>query len=273
MAGTHRRANAATSSCQSSFQIADVAHNTNLPFHWIASAMQAEDSTRSVSATTLQFHGMGTSTCAGVDVYLTQGTGTLVMDTAGPLFALKSALASNLPLWQVTVPGDTPSCNLSGGSNVQGRLKNGVLPDQVCTVAADASAVSGRFIHIEQKFAFRDPLDWEAVLEDAFPEQQGVGNEQSGGVTDAGETEVFGRIYPNPFASQTTVSVDARRSQMITLTVYDLLGRPRREVYQGWLSAGQTLHMQIEMADLPAGFYVLRIGGENRHQLLPLLAQ
>lgn len=273
MAGTHRRANAATSTCQSSFKIADAAHNTNLPFHWIAAAMQAEDSTRNVVATSLQFHGMASSSCVGVDVYLTQGSGTLALDTAGALMGLQTALVDKWSTWQVTIPGDAPTCNLSGGSNVQGRLKNGVPAEQVCTQAAVVSDISGTFIHIEQKIAFRDPLDWVGALEEVFPEVQQVAIEQPGEVAEAMSQEVFGSVYPNPFGSQTTIFVETHRSQTIVLTLYDLLGRQRRVVHEGWLRAGEPLRIPFYQTDLPAGFYVLHIVGERQHHLLPLLAR
>lgn len=273
MAGAHRRANAAASTCQPAFREADAAHNVHIPFHWTATAMQMADAANGNAVPALQFHGMAASTCAGVDVYLTQGASTLVEDPAGILLALKGALQDRLPRWLVTVPGDTPSCGLSGTTNVQGRLMNGVPADQVCTVPASLDSVTGQFIHIEQKIDFRDPLDWEAVLEDTFPAAQQVSVEWAGDFVDGRLQEVSGVVYPNPFASRATILIETRRAQPVTLTLYDTLGRLRRIVFEGWLPAEQPLRISFDQADLPPGFYLLRIAGERYHHLLPLLAR
>ncbi|KAJ1555222.1 hypothetical protein HK096_006608 [Nowakowskiella sp. JEL0078] len=52
--------------------------------------------------------------------------------------------------WNITTPGTSSSCMLSGSSNIFGRLVNGVAPDMVCSEAADVSQASGQFVHIEQ---------------------------------------------------------------------------------------------------------------------------
>jgi len=64
--------------------------------------------------------------------------------------------------WVVVVPGDALSCSLNGTDNVQGRLLNGVASGDLCTVAA--TGYTGRFIHIEQKFDFRNAADWISAI-------------------------------------------------------------------------------------------------------------
>ena len=63
--------------------------------------------------------------------------------------------------------GLTPSSEMGGTTNVQGRLINAVAADKVC--GTNATASSGRFIHIEQQPGYRDAKDWIAALVSAFP--------------------------------------------------------------------------------------------------------
>lgn len=151
MANAHRRANAAVSACQTDFQIADAAHNTTHTFHASLEAMDTYYSGLSQTFHTIQFHGMGTSSCVGVDVYITHGRNTAPQGS-DPISDLKTNFLAAIPdSWNitVTVPGDSPSCNLTGTTNVQGRLLNGVTSGSECGTAANA--YSGQFIHIEQK--------------------------------------------------------------------------------------------------------------------------
>ncbi len=162
MAGSHRHANSIVSSCQGSFEEADVAHNTENFFHRSITQIHL---TRS-DVTAIQFHGMGASSCAGVDVYLTHGSNA-TPDPTDPIVTLKANLEAENPTWVVTVPGDALTCNLTGTTNTQGRLINGVTASSVCGTAA--TSYTGQFIHIEQKFANRAAADWIAALAATFP--------------------------------------------------------------------------------------------------------
>jgi hypothetical protein len=165
MSGAHRNANVAASSCQVSYKEADVAHNTVNMFQ--PTLLEREDFFASTGGeTAIQFHGMGSSSCPGVDVYLTYGRNQ-VPAAGSPLAVLKSELQSAHPDWAVRVPGDTPGCSLHGSSNTQGRRINGVPEQDVCSTAA--ADVSGRFLHIEQKFAYRDADDWIASIDASWP--------------------------------------------------------------------------------------------------------
>jgi hypothetical protein len=165
MAGTHREASSTTSGCQSSYRIADVAHNVeNLFFPAVLELRDFYDG-QGLDFTSIQFHGMGTSSCEGVDVYLTHGSNTPPV-AGDKVLDLRANLLAYHPAWVAIVPGDSPSCNLTGTTNVEGRHLNGVDAALVCGTAA--SGYTGRFIHIEQKRDYRDPAAWIDPIKDTF---------------------------------------------------------------------------------------------------------
>jgi hypothetical protein len=163
--GSHRGANSTVSSCQASYEIADSAHDTATMFHAAIEEMESFYTTNSRSVTSIQFHGMGVSSCAGVDVYLTHGSSS-TPESTDVVVALKTNLIAQQPSWVVKVPGDTPVCSLNGTDNVQGRLINGVAAASVCSTIAPS--YNQRFIHAEQKFDFRSASDWSTALNNTF---------------------------------------------------------------------------------------------------------
>ncbi|MEK7116075.1 MAG: hypothetical protein AAB879_01630 [Patescibacteria group bacterium] len=114
----------------------------------------------------IQFHGMGSGACPGVDVYSTNGKNTTPV-SGDILLTLKTNLLKYHSAWSVTVPGDSPSCSLSATTNVQGRYLNGVSAESVCTVPA--TSYSQKFISIEQVPGFRQAIDWVAAIKDTWP--------------------------------------------------------------------------------------------------------
>lgn len=155
LANAHRRANSVASSCQGSFHVADAAHNTTHTFHATLEAMDTYYSGLSQTFHSIQFHGMATDSCPGVDVYITHGRNT-TPSGSDPIDDLKANFIAAVPsAWglTVTVPGDSPSCTLTGTTNVQGRLLNGVTSGSECGTAA--TSYSGHFIHIEQVRSIR----------------------------------------------------------------------------------------------------------------------
>ena len=161
MAGARRDASATTSSCQSSSVISDVAHNVNNMFH----ATNEQILVSAPTTTVIQWHGMAATSCSGVDVYLSHGR-NVVPQSNDPIEALRQALAAAQPTWSVATPG-TNACSLTGTTNTQGRLFNGVASGSVCSVAA--SSYTGRWLHIEQSPSFRRPSDWLVAFSSAFP--------------------------------------------------------------------------------------------------------
>ncbi|MBL7209511.1 MAG: hypothetical protein ISS52_05380 [Dehalococcoidia bacterium] len=172
MAGTHRYANGASSTCQPSFLQADAAHSDETLFYvTVRELVEFYDVAvgqlpAQGSFVAIQFHGMGSSNCPSVDVYMTYGVNSRPAP-GDKLLDLQASLERHHPDWVVTVPGDSPRCGLHGSKNVPGRLLNNVAAANLCTTAA--STDSGRFIHIEQKRDCRDPNDWIATVNEVFP--------------------------------------------------------------------------------------------------------
>ncbi|MFK7848565.1 MAG: T9SS type A sorting domain-containing protein [Rhodothermales bacterium] len=260
MAGAHRRANGAMSSCQEAFHVADAAHNVNVFFHRTLEILSAFYNGRGERFNSLQFHGMGTSTCAGVNVYLTHGSRTQIPVDGAPIHSLQANLSARHPSWVVTVPGDTPSCTLAGTTNVQGRLLNNVPPADVCTSSAIDADVTGSFIHIEQKFDNRAQADWFTAINETFPEIQSVGNEQA--ELPSGRLQEWS-VYPNPIGRFSTIEIQFAESEDVSLVLYDALGRLLQEVYAGWMYADHVYQIQLHRNKLPAGQYTLVLKGQD----------
>ena len=78
--------------------------------------------------------------------------------------------------------------------------------------------------------------------------------------------------YPNPFIERTTLSVDLAQPEVISITIYDLLGREVTRLHEGTLSA--TRHEFLWDADtVKPGVYWLRIAGQTfsqTHQVVRL---
>lgn len=158
MCGAHRNANPAASTCQSAYQAADCAHNTANMFQATVLELQAFYAANPWNA--IQWHGMAADSCAGVDAFLSHGP-DLVPAASDRIVQLRNNVVQDHPTWQVALSG-SGACDLTGGSNVQGRLLNGVAEGSVCTTAAQA--YTGIFIHNEQDPLFRTPADWVSAV-------------------------------------------------------------------------------------------------------------
>jgi len=171
LTGSHRNSNDNDSPCQGNYKEADAAHNVENLYHAAAEASldwyEAQGLSEDLVA--IQFHGMATSTCPGIDVYMTYGrsAGNGTPTAGDDLLTLQAQLEANHPDWSVVVPGDAQTCGLNGTTNTQGRLLNGVAEESVCNRAA--SGYTGRFIHVEQKRPVRDPSDWIDSVEATWP--------------------------------------------------------------------------------------------------------
>ena len=74
---------------------------------------------------------------------------------------------------------------------------------------------------------------------------------------------VLESAYPNPFQTSTTIRFAVQDEQHINLTLYDVLGRPVRRLYDGVVIGNQTQTVQIDGEDLPQGTYVARLRGDH----------
>jgi hypothetical protein len=163
MAGAHRNANAAASSCRPSHPESDASHNSNVMVQATNEALLAYYGAASWLA--IQWHGMAASTCPTTDVYLSHGRDVTPAPT-DKIAVLRHHLLVHHPTWHVHLPG-ADACSLNATENMQGRLLNGVAAECVC--CTEASNYTQKFIHIEQDPNFRNPSDWIAPITDAFP--------------------------------------------------------------------------------------------------------
>jgi subtilisin family serine protease len=70
-------------------------------------------------------------------------------------------------------------------------------------------------------------------------------------------------VYPNPFTERMSVDFFSTRAQVLTLTLFDLSGRM---VYNGEedAAANSTVRLEVQVPDLAAGSYLLRIDSSER---------
>jgi hypothetical protein len=78
--------------------------------------------------------------------------------------------------------------------------------------------------------------------------------------------------YPNPFNPTTTITFDLPKSEFVTLTVFDLLGRAVAELCHDTYAAGSHT-LSFDGGGLPSGIYLYRIhaGGFSASQKMMLL--
>ncbi len=69
--------------------------------------------------------------------------------------------------------------------------------------------------------------------------------------------------HPNPFSGSTTITLALKEAQHIEITVYDMLGRRVRTLYQGMVEAQQQRTFRFESGSLPSGPYFIRAVGET----------
>jgi hypothetical protein len=131
LAGTHRDANAASSTCQSSTKVADAGHNTATMFHATTEALQTYYG--STPWVQIQWHGMAASSCAS-EVYITYGS-SRAPNPSDSIVALSDNMRTAHSSWKLDIAG-SGQCNLNATANVQGRLLNGVPEANVCTTSA-----------------------------------------------------------------------------------------------------------------------------------------
>lgn len=179
VAGAHRHTNADSSACQSSYKEADVVHTTDSFFYTFHKAIHdlnlTSSGTGGWSGSTLphvQFHSMGTSTCPGVDVFISSGFSD-PPHALSPASSILSAATAAYPHWNISYPDalNSNGCNLYGTGNTIGRYMNDVPLADVCSTAADKSTAldSSVFVQVELKWDYRKGADWAPVMVAAFP--------------------------------------------------------------------------------------------------------
>lgn len=72
--------------------------------------------------------------------------------------------------------------------------------------------------------------------------------------------------YPNPFNPSTTISFSLNRDGMISLTVYDILGRELSILLKEYRTKGMY-KIQFNAESLPSGVYLYRLSSDNNVQV------
>lgn len=169
VSGTHKYANDESSECDGTNNVSDVAHSINC-FQSAAKAIMEYYDSFNLDYTAIQFHAMASTACEGVDGYFTNGGTFPAVEEKINMF--RDAVAEVMNDGSTfTVPGELPFCKLTGGTNVQGRMINGVDYIDACTVKS--STYSGRFIHLETKGHLREKLPelhakWSEAVNSAY---------------------------------------------------------------------------------------------------------
>ncbi len=72
--------------------------------------------------------------------------------------------------------------------------------------------------------------------------------------------------YPNPFNPTTTINYDVAQSGLVTIEIYDIVGRKVAELVNGVKAAG-TYSVQFDASNLSSGVYFARLQAGNNVQM------
>jgi len=61
---------------------------------------------------------------------------------------------------------------------------------------------------------------------------------------------------PNPFNAQTVIEFRVPQTDVVSLSVYDMLGRHVRTLFEGEVAAGQTYRLRFHGDNLAGGVYL-----------------
>lgn len=81
------------------------------------------------------------------------------------------------------------------------------------------------------------------------------------GIHDIDMAVYIGPIYPNPVTNDANINLQVRSTTGLTITLKDVAGREFLRVSKS-LNPGKS-RLRFRMVDLPAGFYLLRINGDD----------
>ncbi len=77
--------------------------------------------------------------------------------------------------------------------------------------------------------------------------------------------------YPNPFRITTTIEYELTTPQLVTLTVFDTLGRSVTTLVASWQNTG-LYQVGFDAGDLPPGVYFYRLTGLSSYQFGKMIA-
>jgi hypothetical protein len=244
--GTHRCNSFTSSNCSGTtsvcgstgnYKISDQAHNTTSMFQITTEVVYSSIA----NAVFVQLHGFAKQSN---DPYVIMSNGTNKTPSIDYAVQIKNALLQEDPSLTFKLAHiDTDWTRLTAFTNTQGRLINN--SSNACST--DATATSGRFIHIEQeKEKLRDsPNDWRKMsnaLKSVFTSTLGL---------DENILETSITIYPNPVS--TILEIKAAKIKSVELI--NILGKSMR------IYTNKTLEnaVQINIEDLAKSLYFLKI--------------
>lgn len=261
MSGTHRCANSeesvcsgTTSACGTSgpYRVSDMPHFYLTLFQVI----HEEVTVRNPFSYSIQIHGHAQSNCE--DFFMSNGHATLSKPI---LYNIKNSLLAYGGV-TVAVAGDgTSTCTLVASTNVQGRFTNG--SSDPCIQAV--SSTTGYFVHIEQSYYVRTNPSIYAKLTDAINENiQPVTGMKYIMETAPSQLELI-TVYPNPFNPNTTIKYNVTENSLVSMKIYDALGREVETAVKRQLAIG-NYYYQFDGTQKPSGIYFARIQFNNIEQ-------
>lgn len=69
--------------------------------------------------------------------------------------------------------------------------------------------------------------------------------------------------YPNPFNPSTTFTLSVTSRQHVRVQVFNVLGQPVRDLFDGVLDADTPRSFTFDASGLPTGIYFYRVTGET----------
>jgi|GEM_PF-3247938 len=74
---------------------------------------------------------------------------------------------------------------------------------------------------------------------------------------------VLSKAYPNPFSARANFNITLRNSEHVSVSVYDVVGRRVRSVYEGTMAANEKTPIHFDSNGLSSGLYLIRVQGES----------
>lgn len=99
-----------------------------------------------------------------------------------------------------------------------------------------------------------------------FPYAFKLHNIKPSGVEDLDELKGFyGYNYPNPFKETTTIAFFLPQTDVVTITIYNLLGQPIATIFHGEATEGEN-SIEWNGSDYPSGVYIYTIEVKNQRK-------
>jgi hypothetical protein len=69
--------------------------------------------------------------------------------------------------------------------------------------------------------------------------------------------------YPNPASSSAVTTLQVRRSQVVAINVFDMMGRQVMQLHDGRIATNDRLVLDVRVGSLPSGVYMIHFSGEQ----------